>query len=86
MAKYKLVFSENSKKDIKKLDKVTRQRIAKKLQFYGEQHNPLAHSRQLVHPKIGSHRFRVGHYRIVFDVDGQNINIISVKHRKDVYR
>ena len=86
MSKYKLVFSENARKDLKRLGKLTQQRIAKKLLFYAEQDDPLTHARQLVHSKIGSYRFRIGHFRIVFDIEGRNLSIVSVKHRKDAYR
>jgi mRNA interferase RelE/StbE len=81
-----MVFAGSSKKDIGKLDRVTRQRIAKKLQYFLEQEDPLVYARQLVHSNIGSYRFRVGHYRIVFDVDGNTLQVLSIKHRKDAYK
>lgn len=86
MSRYKLIFAASAKKDIDKLDKVTRGRIAKKLRFFLEQDDPLVHARQLVHSSIGSYRFRIGHYRVVFDVQGDDLEIISIKHRRDVYR
>lgn len=85
MTKYRIVFAVSSKKDLDKLDRVTRQRVAKKLQYFLGQEDPLVYARQLVHSSIGSYRFRVGHYRIVFDLDGDTIQVVSVKHRKDVY-
>jgi mRNA interferase RelE/StbE len=86
MPKYRIVFAGNSKKDLDKLDRVVRQRIAKKLQFFLEQDDPLTYARQLVHSSIGNYRFRVGHYRVVFDVDGNTIQVLSVKHRGEAYR
>ncbi len=86
MIRYRMVFAGSSKKDIGKLDRVTRKRIAKKLQYFLEQEDPIVYARQLVHSNIGSYRFRVGHYRIVFDVDGKTIQVLSIKHRKDVYK
>ena len=86
MIRYRMVFAGSSKKDIDKLDRVTRQRIAKKLQYFLEQEDPLLYARQLVHSNIGSYRFRVGHYRIVLDIDGQSLQVLSIKHRKDIYR
>jgi mRNA interferase RelE/StbE len=86
MTAYRMVFAGSSKKDIDKLNVITRQRIAKKLQYFLEQEDPLAYARQLVHSNIGSYRFRVGHYRIVFDVDGHTLQVLSIKHRKDVYK
>lgn len=81
-----MVFAGSSKKDLDKLDNTTRQRIAKKLTFFLEQEDPLSYARQLVHSNIGSYRFRVGHYRIVFDVEVDTLQVISIKHRKDIYR
>jgi len=86
MTTYRMVFAGSSKKDIDKLDVVTRQRIAKKLQYFVKQEDPLVYARQLVHSNIGNYRYRVGHYRIVFDVDGHTLQILSIKHRKDVYK
>ena len=86
MGVYRLVFARSAKKDIDKLDQVTRQRIGKKLEYFLEQDDPLVYARQLVDSRLGTYRFRVGHYRIVFDVHENTIGAVSIKHRKDVYR
>lgn len=86
MTHYRMVFTGSSTKDLKKLDRVTRQRIAKKLQYFLAQEDPLANARLLIHSSIGNYCFRVGHYRIVFDVDGNTLQVVSIKHRKDVYK
>ena len=85
MVHYRMIFAGSSNKDLKKLDRITRQRISKKLQYFLEQENPLAYAHQLVHSNIGMYRFRIGHYRIVFDIAGDTIQVVSIKHRKDVY-
>jgi mRNA interferase RelE/StbE len=86
MTNFRIVFTGSSKKDLDKLDNVIRQRIAKKLQYFLEQDDPLGYARKLVDTKIGSYRFRVGHYRIVFDVDGDTLQVVSIMHRKEIYR
>jgi mRNA interferase RelE/StbE len=86
MTNFRIVFAGSSKKDLDKLDSVTRKRIAKKLQYFLVQDDPLVYARHLVNSKIGNYRFRVGHYRIAFDVDGDTLQVISIKHRKDIYR
>jgi len=85
MTKFRIVFAESSKKDLDKLDSVSRKRIAKKIQYFLEQDDPLVYARHLVNSKIGNYRFRVGHYRIAFDVDDDTLQVISIKHRKDIY-
>ena len=86
MTNFRIVFAGSSKKDLDKLDSVTKKRIAKKLQYFLEHDDPLVYARHLVNSKIGDYRFRVGHYRIAFDVDGDILQVISIKHRKDIYR
>jgi mRNA interferase RelE/StbE len=83
---YRLVITKSAKKDIDKLNAVTRRQIAKRLRYFLDQNDPLVYARRLVHTKIGRYRFRVGHYRIVFDVSDKNIEVLGVKHRKDIYR
>lgn len=86
MPNYRIVFAGNSKMDLDKLDRVVRHRIAKKLQYFLDQDDPLAYARQLVHSSLGSYRFRIGHYRVVFDLEDGTIQVLSVKHRGEVYR
>lgn len=86
MSNYTIVFSKSAQKDLKNLDNETRKRIGKKLLFFLEQPEPLLHARQLIHSSIGQYRFRIGHYRVVFDVNDSVIEVMSIKHRKDVYK
>ena len=64
---YKVVFTQRALKDWRDIDKGTQDRIAKKLREYAK--DPFRYARKLIHPKIGSFRFRVGDYRIIFDID-----------------
>ena len=71
-------------KDWEDLDKEIRDRIAAKLREYSK--NPFKYARKLIHPKIGTYRFRIGDWRVIFDIDGENIVILRVGHRKDIYK
>ena len=86
MNKYRLVVARSARKDIDKLDGVTKKRIAKKLDYFLKQDDPLLFARQLISSSIGTFRFRIGHYRIVFDVHDETLEVVSIKHRKDVYK
>lgn len=86
MPAFSYTFSKSAAKDIRKLDAATRQRIARKLDFYLSQPDPLVHARPIIDSAIGSYRFRVGHFRVVFDVESDKLIIHNVKHRKDVYK
>ncbi len=86
MSEYRLVFAHSVKKDIDKLDHLTRQRIGKKLGQFLKQDDPLVRTRQLIDSKLGVYGCRIEHYRIVFDMHENSIEVVSIKHRKDVYR
>jgi len=81
---YKVVFTQRALKDWKTLDKEVQNRIAKKLRECAK--DPFKHARKLIHPKIGTYRFRIGDYRVVFDVDGENIVVLRIGHRKNIYK
>jgi len=84
--KYRLKIESRAKKDIEALDSVAQKRIVKKLKFFLEQDDPLHFAKKLVDPIDGSYRFRIGHFRVVFDVKGEVIKLLKVQHRKDVYK
>ena len=46
---------------------------------------PFKYARKLIHPKIGTYRFRIGDYRIILDIDDDNIVILRIGHRKSIY-
>ena len=81
---YKLVYTKTAFNDIKKLDNVARKRIKKKLEELSK--NPIFLSKKLISSSLGTYRFRVGNYRIIFDIDKQNIVILRVGHRREIYK
>lgn len=81
---YTLLYTKSAVDDIHKLDIVAKKRIKKKLVEFAV--NPLLYAKKLVNSAIGEYRWRVGNYRIVFDIDGKNIVILRVGHRKEIYR
>jgi len=83
--KYRLEISGKAYKDLKALDAVTKKRIIKKLKFFLSQEDPLFFAKPLVNSKDGDYRWRIGHYRIVFDVKGELILLLRVQHRSKVY-
>lgn len=87
--KHKLIYSEKSLKDLKKLEKKTAKRILSKLVFFAAQKDPLKYAKALKNTSIGEYRFRVGRYRILFDTDKKGdlyiLLILRVKHRREVY-
>ncbi len=81
---YTLLYTKTAASDIKKLDIVVRKRIKKKIEHFAE--DPIFHAKKLINFQIGSYRWRIGDYRIIFDIDGKNIVILHVKHRRESYK
>jgi mRNA interferase RelE/StbE len=48
--------------------------------------DPLKHAERLTQPQIGSFRFRIGDYRVVFDLEGAEIVVLRVGHRREIYK
>ena len=82
----KLFFKASAVRQIRKLDRLTRIRILKKLQFYLAQSNPLKFAEPLEEPRFGDWRFRIGDYRILFDIKKDKIIVLKIGHRREVYK
>ena len=82
--RYKIVYTKRAEKDIDRLNQETRERIREALEKYSEA--PLNYSRKMLDQALGTYRFRVGDYRVIFDMEGEQIIILRVGHRRDIYR
>lgn len=84
-----VIYSAQARLDLKRLPTTLAQRIIRKVYFFSQQDKPLTFAKPLHHFALGQYRFRVGDYRIVFDVDHRGtisiLLILRIKHRKDVY-
>ena len=81
---YKLLYTKTAYQDIQKLDQVAKKRIKKKLEEYVKK--PLYYVKNLTDSAIGSYRWRIGNYRVVFDIDKDKIIILRVGHRREIYK
>ena len=82
----RVVFTHSAFGQFKKFSNDIQKRINKKLILYLSQSNPLRFADKLQNLDFGSFRFRVGDYRILFDVQDDTIIILKIGHRKDVYK
>jgi mRNA interferase RelE/StbE len=82
--KYILVYTSRAVKDISRLDSNIKTRIKESLEKYAA--SPISYARKMVDPVLGTYRFRVGDYRIIFDIAGNEIVVLRVGHRKDIFR
>lgn len=81
-----LSFSDSAIKQLGKIDKQNRKRIAEKLEFYAVQDNPLSFAEPIKDSRFGSYRFRVGDYRAIVDVEKDTILVHRVGHRREIYK
>ena len=86
MPHFRLVYKQQAVKDIRQLTPQVRERLKQKLEYFAAQHNPLGLAKRLTKPADAQYRFRVGNYRVLFDVEGLDLVILHIQHRKDVYR
>jgi mRNA interferase RelE/StbE len=79
----KVVLTRRAVKDLEKLDDQTRKRILEKLRTNAE--DPLQQSIKLTASKLGTYRYRVGDYRIIFDLEDDTITVLRVGNRREIY-
>lgn len=79
-------FSPLAKRSLNKLLPSVQRRVIEKLEFYARQENPLTFAEKLIDRKIGGYRFRVGDYRVIFDLKEKEILILLIGHRREIYR
>jgi len=82
--KYKLIYTFRADRDIRRLEPGIKKRLEKILRKYEE--NPLKYAEKLTDSQLGTYRFRIGDYRVVFDLEKEKIIILRVGHRGEIYR
>lgn len=88
MIGYEVEYSERAIKELKKMDKYTRQMI---YSWIGKNlvgcENPRQHGRGLTANRSGQWRYRIGDYRLICQIDDGKLVILalSVGHRREVY-
>ncbi|MBI2465473.1 type II toxin-antitoxin system RelE/ParE family toxin [Candidatus Shapirobacteria bacterium] len=84
MVEYVILITKNARQDIDKLDRVLVKNIYNKLIYL--KNDPTGLSKSLINFDQGSFRYRVGDYRICFDIDGNKIVVNRIRHRREVYK
>ena len=83
---YRYVFKSQALKDLQKLPLDVQKRIIKKLDYFISSQNPLFFADSLINYEIGQYRYRIGDYRVIFDIMNETIIILTVGHRKEIYK
>lgn len=88
MKRYKVEYTERAIKELRKLDKYTRQMLYSWIdKNLVNCENPKLHGKPLTANSKGQWRYRVGDYRIIAEIQDDRIVILilTVGHRSEVY-
>lgn len=85
---WKVEFDDRARKELRKLDKQTQDRILKWLRTnLATEEDPRRTGKSLKGRMKGLWRYRVGDYRIVSQIQDEQVLILVIRigHRRDVY-
>ncbi len=85
-SRYKISFAKSATKDLQKLDRNIQLRITRKIEYFQSQPNPIEYATTIKNSHKDFYRFRIGSYRAVFKLNDKHIIILTIKHRKEVYK
>lgn len=86
--KYKVLFTNEAKKQLKKLDKHISSLIIGWIEKNLEGcENPRQHGKGLTANRTGQWRYRIGDYRIICEIQDEEIIILvlEIGHRRNIY-
>jgi mRNA interferase RelE/StbE len=83
MPRYRLIISNSFRRDLRRLNAETHRRVLAVLEEL--QDNPYQGSK-LSNIAIGQWRIRIGDYRIRYDIEGEEVLLYRVRHRREIYR
>ena len=78
-------YTHKATEQLESLSNPIQKRIAKKMRFYANQKEPRRFAKRLAEPRGGEFRFRIGDYRVIFDIIGKKIFILAIKKRDEAY-
>ena len=84
---YRVQFADAAERDLERLDPPVRRRILARLEWLSDHADQMRHQ-QLGGPLAGLFKLRVGDYRILYDLYGDDrvILVHAIGHRRDIYR
>lgn len=74
----KIFYTQKAAKQLKDLPHSIQKRIVEKMRFYANQENPLKFAKRLADFREGEFRFRIGDYRLIFDIEKDIIYILKI--------
>lgn len=85
MPKFKIVVTDDAKRDLRQIERNLRQKILQKFKILETSPFPTIKPVKKIEAscKIPLFRLRAGDYRIIYHVRGRTVGIITIVHRKD---
>jgi len=80
---YEIRFKPRALKDGKK---IPNQELARIFEKIAALENGLSGDVKHLTDFYPEYRLRVGNYRVLFEIEGSNVVIYRIRHRKDIYR
>ena len=68
---FEVLLTQRAIKDLNGLTKKEKVRIINAIKYFSQ--DPIKHARKLVGSKIGMYRWRIGEYRVIFDLKDNKI-------------
>jgi len=81
----KIFYIHRAVSQFEALPKSIQRRIAEKMRFYESQKDPIKFAKRLTDYREGEFRFRIGMYRLTFDVKDNGIYILKIEKRDKAY-
>ena len=81
----KILYTHRAARQLSKLPRFVQKRIAEKMRFYIAQPDPLEFAEHLTDYREGEYRFRVGDFRVAFDVVQGAIIVLKIGRRDEIY-
>jgi mRNA interferase RelE/StbE len=81
----KFFYTDRAAKQLKNLPFSIQKRIVEKMRFYAKQKNPIKFAKHLTDYREGEFCFRIGDYRLIFDLTKDKIYILKIAKRDKVY-
>jgi mRNA interferase RelE/StbE len=86
---WNILYTAKARDDLLKMGKDDARRVVSKIKFYAEQENPIRNAKKLEPPFANLYRFRVGEYRVIFEIEKHGkarvLFILHIKHRREAY-
>jgi mRNA interferase RelE/StbE len=83
MQRFELVIPTRFRRDLRRLPADTHRQVVDMLEAL--ERDPYQGTK-LINVSLGAWRVRVGDYRIRYDIEGNQVLLYRVRHRRDIYR